>query len=284
MPELSSDLLRTFLAVAESGSVTEGAARINRSQSATSLQIKRLEQVLKRPVFDRHGRGVVLTETGRRLLPIAHSVTSALDVAYRALTAGHVQGKLRLGIPDDHSQAFLARIISRFVQSHPLVELEVTCALSTSFPDALRSRRLDLAIYEVEKPKAGDDVLLEDRTFWMASAHHNLLDRNPLPVALFDRDCWWRDAALTFMQAFGRPFRVVYSSQSVTGVKAAVEAGVAIGLLGESSFSDGLVVLNEDQGFGGMPSSTLVLGSAEGEESKPIAAMKDAIHEAFRQY
>lgn len=83
MPELSSDLLQTFLAVAETGLVTEGAARIYRSQSAASIQIKKLETVLGRPVFNHHGRGVVLTEIGRRLLPIARDVASTLDVTYR---------------------------------------------------------------------------------------------------------------------------------------------------------------------------------------------------------
>jgi DNA-binding transcriptional LysR family regulator len=283
MDDLNSDLLRTFLAVAETGSVTEGAVRIHRSQSAASIQIKKLETVLQRAVFQRHGRGVVLTETGRQLLPLARDVVSRLDLAYRSLTADRIAGRLRFGIPDDHSQAFLARIIGAFAQSHPLVELEVTCALSTGFPAALSKGRLDLAIYEVENPGAGDEVLMQDPKCWVASAGHDLLVRDPLPVALFDRDCWWRDAALAFMRQSGRRFQVVYSSQSVAGVVAAIEAGVAIGLLGRSSLRDGLMVLGDDRGFGRMPSSKLVLGSAVGGATEPIAAMKAAIREAFRR-
>ncbi|NJO32952.1 MAG: LysR family transcriptional regulator [Rhodospirillales bacterium] len=282
MDGLSSDLLGTFLAVAETGSVTEGAARIYRSQSAASMQIKKLEAVLGRPVFDRHGRGVVLTEIGRRLLPVAREVALTLDVAYRSLTADQLTGKLRLGIPDDRSHALLAGIVGAFSQSHPLVELEVTCALSTGFAEALRRGRLDLAIYEVESPAKGDDILLEDPTFWVTSAHHDVVAHDPLPIALFDRDCWWRDAALTFLQKSGRRFQIVFSSQSVAGVAAAIEAGVAIGLLGASSLRDGLLILGEDQGFGRMPVSTLILGCAAETESAPIAAMKAAIHQAFR--
>ena len=116
MDQLNSDLLRTFLAVAETGSMTDGAARIFRSQSAASLQIRKLEELLGQPVFDRHGRGVALTATGERLLPIAHDVTRTLSSAMRELTSDGLRGKLRLGIPDDQNQQMLARIIGEFAQ------------------------------------------------------------------------------------------------------------------------------------------------------------------------
>ncbi|MEJ6393123.1 LysR family transcriptional regulator [Gymnodinialimonas sp. 2305UL16-5] len=99
MDNLDSDLLRTFVAVAEAGSVTDGAARIHRSQSATSLQIKRLEAILGRTVFDRHGRGVVLSDVGRTLLPVAKDVAARLDAVRRDISQDAVSGKLRLGIP-----------------------------------------------------------------------------------------------------------------------------------------------------------------------------------------
>ncbi|WP_235963025.1 LysR family transcriptional regulator [Ruegeria haliotis] len=91
MENLDSDLLRTFVAVADAGSVTDGAARIHRSQSATSLQIKRLEAILGQPVFDRHGRGVVLSDTGRKLFPVAQEVTARLDAALREISQNTVR-------------------------------------------------------------------------------------------------------------------------------------------------------------------------------------------------
>ncbi len=129
MESLDSDLLRTFVAVAEAGSVTEGATHIYRSQSATSLQIKCLESILGHPVFERHGRGVILSETGRKLLPVATEVTARLDKVLRDISQDAVSGKLRLGIPDDHGRTKLAEIIAAFTRHHPGVELDVTCAL-----------------------------------------------------------------------------------------------------------------------------------------------------------
>lgn len=281
MDHLSSDLLRTFLAVAEAGSVTEGAARVYRSQSAVSLQVRKLEDILGRPVFDRHGRGVVLTAAGERLLPVARDITRKLDATLRELTSDDLHGKLRLGIPDDQTKDRLSRIVAGFAQSHPLVDLDVTCALSAGFPDALASGTLDIAIFEVATPGPGADILQEERTCWMVSRHHDLLSRDPLPVALFDRDCWWRDAALDALAAAGRPFRIVYSSQSVSGVAAAIEAGIAIGLLGASGMTEDLRRLAPEEGFGDMPVSNLVLGVRPGATTPPIHAMRTAIRRAF---
>lgn len=281
MESLDSDLLRTFVAVADAGSVTDGAARIYRSQSATSLQIKRLETILGQPVFERHGRGVVLSDTGHRLLPVAKDVTARIDAVLRDISHDAVTGKLRLGVPDDHGRAKLAGIIAAFTRHHPKVDLDVTCALSTGFPDALDKGLLDLAIYEVERPSQHEEVLFEDPTCWMSSAHRDFSDDEILPVALFDHACWWRDAAIASLEARGKPYRIAYSSQSVSGVIAAVEAGIAIGLLGRSSLHSGLSVVGKNFGFGNTPASKLVMGARRSQKTGPQNAMKEAIRAAF---
>ncbi|WP_415403988.1 LysR family transcriptional regulator [Tateyamaria sp. SN3-11] len=281
MDYLDSDLLRTFVAVAQAGSVTEGAARIHRSQSAASIQIKRLEATLGQPVFDRHGRGVVLSEAGRNLMPVAQEVIARLDAALRDISQNPVEGTLRLGIPDDHGSAKLAQITAAFARQHPQVNLEVTCALSARFPEDLAKGHLDLAVYEVDTPKPDEELLAEDPTCWVSSAHHDFTDRTPLPVALFDHACWWRDAALTSLEARAKPYRVVYSSQSVAGVLAAVEAGIAIGLLGRSSLHPGLSVAAAQYGLGPTPTSKLVMAGHDAQDDRPRAAMKAAIRTAF---
>jgi len=149
---LDSDLLRTFLAVAESGSVSGGADRIHRSQSAASLQIKRLEDVVGRRLFTRHGRGVTLTAAGETLRPVARQVVQSLDTTLAELRGGGLKGKLRIGMPDDHGRSELANIISSFAALHPDVELEVHCALGAGFAEALKSGALDLAVHEVPEP------------------------------------------------------------------------------------------------------------------------------------
>ena len=278
---LDSELLRTFIAVTNAGSVTDGATQIHRSQSATSLQIKRLEAIVGRAVFERHGRGVVLTEAGRYLLPIAHDVTARLDGALRDLTKHAVRGKLRLGIPDDHGRAKLAQIVATFARSHPQVELEVTSALSTEYPEALEKGRIDMAVYEVEDPAQEEEVLKEDPTCWVAAEHTDFSNADPIPVALFDHACWWRDAAIASLQARGKPYRVVYSSQSVSGVIAAVEAGVAVGLIGRSSIQSGISIVPHEFGFAPTPTSKLVLAIGNLQNPDLIAAMRSAVRTAL---
>lgn len=281
MTHLDSDLLRTFVAIAQTGSMTKGAALIFRSQSAASIQIRRLEDILGHPVFERHGRGVVLSDAGRRLLPVARDVTARLDATLRELSQDTVAGKLRLGVPDDHGRAKLAQIIAAFTRKHPQVDMEVTCALSTGFPEALKSDRLDMAVYEVQAPSSDEDVLFEDPTCWMQSVRQDFTATEILPVALFDHACWWRDAAIRSLDARGLPYRVVYSSQSVSGVMAAVEAGIAVGLLGRSSIHSGLKVAAAVFGFGPTPTSKLVLAHNGSRDDKPMSAMKEAIQDAF---
>ncbi len=281
MNNLDSELLRTFLAVAGTGSVTEGARLIGRSQSATSLQIMRLEEVIGRDLFERTGRGVTLTETGQRLMPVARDVKERLDAVLREITADGLRGKLRLGIPDDHGQAKLAKILSAFAQSHPQVELEVTCTISTEFPELLSRGRLDLAVYEVETIGRNEEVVFEDPTCWVMSRYRDLLAEEPVPVALFDRACWWREAALKSLEARGWPYRIAFSSQSVAGVTAAVEAGIAIGLLGRSTLAGHLKVLGNEHGFASTPMSKLVIGVAASANQDLVRTMKSAIRQAF---
>lgn len=282
MEKLDSDLLRTFLAVADTGSLTLAAERILRTQSAVSLQIKKLEETLGQPLFERHGRGVSLSPSGETLLPTARQVIATLDTTLRAMTADGLTGRLRVAFPDDHSHDTLAGIIAAFSQSHPQVDLEVTCDLSAGFPALLESGALDLAVYEVETPDDPAEVLWQDPTQWVMSRHHDLLDRDVLPVALFDRDCWWRDAALTALDKMARPYRVIYSSQSVQGVTAAVEAGIAVALLGRSALGDKIRTLETQEGFPEMPASNLILRTSR-ESSPALRSIEHAIRDAFRR-
>ena len=278
MNYLNSDHLRTFLAIEEAGSVTGGAALIGRSQSATSLQIRQLEEVVGRPLFRRHGRGVALTAAGETLRPVARSVIQSLDTTLSELRGGGLKGKLRIGVPDDHSRAKLATIISEFARRHPEVELEVHCALGAGFGAALKSGALDLAVHEVPRPDAGDEVLREDQLVWMCSRDHNFDAAEVLPVAVFDHDCWWRDLALTSLEDMGRRNRVIFTSESAAGVRAAVRAGVAVGLLNSSEDVEGLRPLPD------LPTrypTFLVLRKARGARGPICDAMREAIRNAY---
>ncbi len=281
--KLDSELLRTFLAITDTGSFTRGAERIFRSQSAASLQIKRLEEIIGLPVFERHARGIALTPTGEKLQPVARRVVDLLDVTAGELRSDILEGTLRIGIPDEYGSALLPKMIARFAREHPRVELSVRCSFSAGFPQALAGDELDLAIHSVETAPPGSQQLMREKTVWATSRHHLAAEQDPLPVALFDRACWWRDHALTALQTSGRQYRVVYSSESATGVIAAISAGVAVGLVAESAMDSGLKTLGPEAGFARVPDSILVLERGRGGHSQAASAVAQLISMAFKE-
>lgn len=273
MKHLNSDHLRTFLAIQEAGSVTGGAERIGRSQSAASLQIGQLEEVVGQPLFRRHGRGVSLTLVGEKLRPVARNVILALDATLSELRGGGLKGKPRIGMSDDHSRSDLANIISTFAALHPGVELEVHCALGAGFSAALKSGARDLAVHEVPEPGKDDMVLKKDHLVWMCSQHHDVSTSEVLPVAIFDRDCWWRDLALSGLDKAGRRYQVAFTSESATGVRAAVQAGIAVGLQSSSEDAVGLCPLTDIKT---RYPTYLVLQKASGARGPICDAMSEA--------
>lgn len=280
---LDSDLLRTFLAIAGSGSFTGGADRILRSQSAVSLQMKRLEALIGQPLFVRHGRGVALSPAGERLEPAARRIVGMLDTTLAGLRLDPLEGTIHVGIPEERTEGFLPNIIARFSRSHPRVEVVVTCAPSTSFPDAIEQRRLDVAVYEVEAIRPGLHVLHQERTGWLASHALAVDAEGPLPVAFYDRDCWWRDRMVEALEQMNREYRVACTSASVAGVLSAVEAGIAVGVVGERFWRSGLRRLSEPEGFPPLPASHLVVDSRASETSSIAQAMTAAIVSAFER-
>lgn len=281
MRKLDSDLLRTFLAIADTGSISSGAVKIRRSQSAASLQLKQLESVLETPLFERRARGVVLSAAGEKLEPVARRTVALLDATLAEFKTDDLAGRIRLGIPDDYSQKNLAPLIAEFSKTYPAVEVRVHCASGANFAAAIADGTLDLALYEVANEAAGQPVLRQERTFWVSSRAHTAHEMDPLPIALFDHDCWWRDVALDTLRQINRAYRIVYTSESVAGVAAAIEAGIAIGLMGESSIGKKFRILRTPAAFNDMPVSKLILARNPDSASPPVDAMADTIRRAF---
>ncbi|MFC7706298.1 LysR family transcriptional regulator [Plastorhodobacter daqingensis] len=280
MPHLDSDLLRTFLAIVEAGSVTRGAERIHRSQSATSLQLKQLEVVVGEPLVSRHGRGVVPTPAGERLIPVARQVTGMLDAALAGFRTDELAGRLRIGISEDVAREALADVLAAFCRDHPRMELDVHCALGDGFGIALKRGQLDLAVYEMPEIGPGQERMRTDRLVWMASRKHDVAARDPLPVAVFDRSCWWRDVALSDLSAAGRAYRTVFTSENASGVRAAVASGMAVALLSEGDRDTDLIALKD---IAPPRPSYLVLDKAPQSRGPAVEALSNAIRRTLNE-
>jgi len=280
-PKLDSDLLRTFAAIADSGSFTGAADLVGRTQSAVSLQMKKLERTVGQPLFLREARGVRLTAAGETLLTRARPILRQLDGAAEALCGGPVEGAVRVGVPEEYGASVLPVVLARFAERHPGVQVTVRCETSLNFAPALERGELDLAVIVSDRGQAQGEILLHDPTVWVTSARHLTHERDPLPLALFESGCWWRDWSLKALDDQGLRYRIAYASASVAGIQAAVGSGLAVGVLGQSTLPPGTRRLGEAEGFRELPASTVVLRTA-GSVSEATRSMADAIREAFR--
>ncbi|RXT29776.1 hypothetical protein B5P46_01460 [Rhizobium leguminosarum] len=265
-PQLDSDLLRSFLAVAKAGSVSAGANRLLRTQSAISLQVQKLEDIVGQQLFERHGRGVLLTTRGEQLLPIARQVVETLDQTVLFMREAQVRGEIRLGIPEEYGDTLLPSILSGFSEEQPGARILLRCGSSVEFPAALLQGELDLALHTPESVAVNDVIVHREAAIWTGSAFHDVQSRRPLPVALFDKACWWRERCLDLLQKAGLDYEIVCTSESVAGVRAAISAGVAVGVLPQSSLTDRIRYL-ADAGLPLLGETPLVLSRASGAEA-----------------
>ncbi|MEI5679533.1 MULTISPECIES: LysR substrate-binding domain-containing protein [unclassified Mesorhizobium] len=281
-PKLESDLLRTFLVVAQEGNVSRASGKLFRTQSAISLQIQKLEDTVGHQLFERHGRGVALTAQGERLLPVARRVTSILDHAVMEMRGQQPSGEIRIGIPDEYGERVLASILASFSEAQPNAQVVVRCGSSTEFPDLVSRGQLDLALHSPQEVSPADIVIHREPAIWAASAFTEVSGRNPLPIALFDKACWWRVRCLELLEASGVNFQVVCTSESLAGVRSAIAAGTAIGVLPQISMTADLRV----DGAGFLPSlgdSELVLSKGSSAARELVNSMETAIRSAFQK-
>ncbi|MCS6779736.1 MAG: LysR substrate-binding domain-containing protein [Geminicoccaceae bacterium] len=273
-PVLDPDLLASFVAVAEAGGFTEAAARVHRTQSAVSMQIKRLEERLGRALFERSARGAVLTPSGELLLPHARSILEAHRKALALFAEDPVAGRVVVGAPDDYAATFLPASLARFAETHPKVEVELVVAPSAELVPALeRPDGPDLALVTAGCGERAATILRREALVWVAAVGHEIERRDPLPLALFHSGCAFRRAALSALAASGRRYRIAYTSVSLAGVLAAVKSGFAVGVVLRASLVPGLRVLGSEEGLPELPAMAIALARAEHRRSAAADAL-----------
>ncbi len=279
---LEPELLRSFVAIAETGSFTAAAHRVHRTQSAVSMQIKRLEELLGRELFAREGRAVSLTRDGELLLGHARRILHAHVLALAAFDRSALAGEVTIGSPDDYASTFLPRILARFAESHARVHVNVVCQPSVELVRCLADRTVDLALVTQGSGERGGIVVHREPLVWVTSALHRAHEQEPLPLAVFQPSCLFRRLATESLAARGRATRIAYTSVSIAGVHAALDSGLAVSALLRSSVRPGQRVLDERDGFPPLPNIGITLQRASREPSPLIDRLEEAILDHFR--
>ena len=250
-PDLDPDVLKTFVTVAELGSFTRAAEVVYRSQAAVSMQIKRLESTVGKPLFVRDTRNLSLTRAGETLLEYARRIRSLQDEAWAAVARPEITGHVILGGPDDYISSLLPPVLRRFSAMYPAVDITVVCAQSTALAPMLEDNKIDLAFVTRDRSlRLNGDFIRREPMHWVGKPDApRLWQARPLPVALYEAGCTARANTVAALDRARLPYRAAYSSASMLGLIAVLDAGLAVSALARCSIPERLTVLGERQGL-----------------------------------
>lgn len=280
---LDLDLLRAFATVAETGNMTSAGGRLRRSQSAVSLQIKRLEDSLELRLFDRSPRSVRLTAAGERLLTHARAMLALNDAILDELSEPALEGAVRLGTPEDFATTHLPAVLSRFAESHPRVHLEVACDLTLNLLDRFGAGEFDLVLVKRE-PSGGEAGVRvwREPLVWAASPRFDPAQSGPLPLVVSPSPCVYRARAVGALDAAGRPWRIAYTCGSLAGSQAAVRAGLGVTVLPRDMVPADLAAIDDPAELPDLRDTEIALLAAR-SLSMPAQRLRDHVVRALER-
>lgn len=252
LPLLDTDVLRTFVAIAESGSFTRAAKQVFRTPSALSMQIKRLEETLERTLFVREARQVRLTPEGEVLLSYGRRLLKLNEEAVTHFLAPPLEGAVRFGTPDDVGSRILPRVLAQFARSHPAVQVDVVVGRSVEMLERLDRGELDLVLVTAGNhglPGERGEVVHSEPLVWACLDGGVATERTPLPLALANQGCAWRAMALSALDRSGLAYRIAYTSENCAGQEAALLADLAVAPLPQSMVRPPLRRLGSEAGL-----------------------------------
>jgi DNA-binding transcriptional LysR family regulator len=244
------DLIRTFVAICDTHSFTAAARHVGRTQSAVSLQIRRLEESLGRPLFERGAARVALTEHGRLLLPHARAILQKVNDAQHIFDRGTVEGVVVLGLPEDYAPRILSHVLRGFTELYPAAKLDLVLRTSSSLAKMLADGSVDLAfVTDGEGPVSGGPIAFRDHIVWVTGTTSDAHLRDPLPLAVWGEDGSYARRMYAFLNSESRPYRISVVTRGMTGLRGTVRAGLAVTAMVRSSIAEEMRELGSGDGF-----------------------------------
>jgi DNA-binding transcriptional LysR family regulator len=282
LPLLELDILRTFVAIAETGNFTLAAATVYRTPSAVSMQIKKLEEMLGRAVFNRDARSVSLTNDGEMLLGYARRMLAINREAVSKFVMPDIEGVVRFGSPDDFGERVLPVVLKRFAQSHPTIAVDVVIDQSVNLRRRMSERTLDITLLtNSSMAHAADcEILFSEPIVWAGMKGGCAYLREPLPVSLWEEGCAWRAGALEALGREGRDYRIAYMSAHTAGQRAAILSDLAVAPLPKSFIGEDLVELCAEDGLPEIGDYSLAMMVVP-EASAPVGALAEHLRATF---
>jgi DNA-binding transcriptional LysR family regulator len=269
--------LESFLAVAQTRNFTEAGRRLGLRQSTVSQHISKLEQASGRRLFVRDTHSVVPTADGEAMAGFAQSILEANARARDYFAGSQLRGRVRFGASEDFVSSRLPELLRDFVRRHALVDLELTVGLSATLYERLDAGELDLVL---AKRRAGDDrgrLVWRDRLVWIGALGARVDPAQPLPLILYPPPSITRSVALEALEREGRNWRIVCTSGSLSGLRAAALAGLGVTLHARGLIPDGLEEIQAQARLPVLGSVEFVVRTARQGTRGPAAELAQAI-------
>jgi DNA-binding transcriptional LysR family regulator len=263
MAMLDLELLRSFVSVIDAGGFTRAGERVHRTQSTVSQQIKRLEEDVGQPLLNRTAKDVTPTEAGERLLSYARRLLSLAEEARDVMTRPGSEGAIRLGVPEDFAAYRLAKLLAAFSRSHPGLRMDVRSDQSTYLRRDLERGELDLALFKRAAGEKSGIAVWPERVHWVTSkSRPRDTNAGSVPLIGFPSGCLYRSRAIHALESAGRPWHMAYTSSSLSGIQAAVAAGMGLSILSEMAIQADHRVLTAKDGFAPIDRTEVALVAA----------------------
>ncbi len=280
--DIQIDWLKCFVAVVDAGSLSGAAPEVHRSQSAVSMQLKKLEAALDCQLLVRGPRQHQLTAQGQLLLGYARRMLDLHAETQAAFHGEELTGLIRLGVPDDYAARYLTPALKRFAPQHGAVEIELHCEQSTALIPRVERGDLDLALVSRDHSRHGT-LLFHEPMVWVGAAQFQVWRRDPLPIAVYEHTSLAKRSAINSLALQGRRYKVVYNSSSLAGQIAAVESGLAVAVLTQCSAPDHLQILGAEHGLGPLePMEVAVYRSKASQGSKAVDSLQNLLIKTLR--
>lgn len=288
MDNLDTGLLRTFITLAQTKSFTQAAQKIGRSQSATSMQMVKLEELLNTKLFERDKRNVTLTAEGEKLLGHARQIVALSDSFIERCREPDVEGEIRFGSPEDFATFYLPHILAKFAQSHPRVALRVNCNLTLELLQDFEQGQYDLVVIKQQPGQLHPQALplWRERLVWVGSSPEEkrlsfadiVAKKSPLPLILSPTPCVYRARVVEALDRQGIAWKEVYTSPSIAGEVAAVKAGLGYAALPREMVTSELSPLEHEWGWPRLEDAEICLLARE-QDNPTISSLSQYIQE-----
>lgn len=257
--DLDISLLRTFIAIVDTGGLTSAGKKVGRTQPAITHQIRRLEDAIGKPLFGDKRKHLSLTHDGEVLLEFARSILRLNDEARGHFSIPDIAGHVVMGTPDLYASYILPEVLDNFSRAHPQVEIQLRCTRSIHLHTALEHDELDIALMTNQPEFRRGQLVRREPLVWVAGLRSQPELRKPLPLALLPEGSVYRHHALEALGAAGIKWSIRSVCDSIAGLQAAVFAGLAVSVFPQCAIVPGLRRLGESDGFPRLPPIELVL-------------------------